>query len=66
MPMVRRGDDHGVNVTARQEFAEIVVGPAAQVGSLTAAAGVSLVHRPGRRVAPLLDRVGHGDTLALG
>ena len=45
MPVIRGGDDHGVDVIAGADFAKIGVGVATLVGAVGHVFGVALLHR---------------------
>ena len=61
VPVVRRGDHHGVNVLASNQSPEIVIGRAALVGAAFGLFGVVILDRLLRVLAAMSIDIAHGD-----
>ena len=61
VPMIRRGDDDGINILPRQQIAEILVGVAAFVGAGIGVLGVGGFHGLFRQLQPGAVHIAHGE-----
>ena len=67
MPMIRRGNDDGINILPRQQIAEILVGVAAFIRAPVGVFGVGGFHRLFRQIQPGAVHIAyrqHADVLA--